>query len=59
MVVFRQEGEQAAWVGITVPKLHDVMIGGEALDAAPCRHRCFGIIPKRMLSCLKLFTGAM
>ena len=38
MVVIRQEAEQTAWVGIRVPKLHDVMIGGKALDAAPCRH---------------------
>lgn len=39
MVVIRQEGEQAVWVGITVSKLHDAMIGGEALDGAPCRGR--------------------
>jgi len=37
VVVIRQEGEQAVWVGITVPKLHDAMIGGEALDGTPCR----------------------
>ena len=37
MVVIRQEGEQAVWVGIAVPKLHDAMIGGEALDGASCR----------------------
>ena len=37
MVVIRQEGEQAVWVGITVPELYDAMIGGEALDVAPCR----------------------
>ena len=37
MVVIRQEGEQAVWVGITVLKLHDAMIGSEALHSAPCR----------------------
>ena len=37
MVVIRQEDEQAVWVGITVLKLHDAMIGSEALHAAPCR----------------------
>lgn len=37
MVVIRQEGEQAVRVGITVPKLDNAMIGGEALDCAPCR----------------------
>lgn len=37
MVVIRQEGEQAVWVGVTVPKLDNAMIGGETLDGAPCR----------------------
>ena len=35
--VVRQEGEQAVWVGITVPKLHGAMIGGEALYGVLCR----------------------
>ena len=37
VVVIRQESEQAVWVGVTVPKLDDAMIGGEALDVALCR----------------------
>ena len=36
--VIRQEGEQAVWVGVTVPKLDDAMIGSEALDCTFCRH---------------------
>lgn len=38
VAVIRQEGEQAVWVGITVPKLDDAMIGGEALVCTFCRH---------------------
>ena len=37
MIVIRQENEQAVWLGIAVPILHDVIIGGEALDCALCR----------------------
>ena len=36
MVLIRQEGEQAVWVGITVSELYDAMIGGEALEGALC-----------------------
>ena len=38
MVVIRQEGEQAVWLGITVPELLDAMIGGEALEVGRAAH---------------------
>ena len=37
VVLIRQEGEQAVWVGVSVPKLDNAMIRGGALDGAPCR----------------------
>lgn len=36
VIVIWQEGKQAVWVAITVPKLDKAMIGGETLVAFPC-----------------------